>query len=155
AGLDPVRLVDADHEAGLIVQFVVSRRDPELGGEIARGRILKKMACVARKTVMRLTPEIGVRIGGDVQHAVPQIPVARLVEPAAVFEHRSSSCPAAAARATVRSDPAFAKCRDLAFRQLWRRGSSLPQVCRMAPECSTARPPGGKLKKAARQNLAP
>ena len=66
------------------------------------------MAAVARKTVMRLAPEIGVRIGGDVQHAALQISVARFVEPRAVFEHRLSALLSGQCHHT--SDPALGNC---------------------------------------------
>lgn len=85
-GLDPVRLVDAHHDAGLIVQLAIRGLHPQLGREIAGRRDAEQVPRVPGEAVMRLAPEIGASVRRDEEGVPVEPPRGGFVQPGAARE---------------------------------------------------------------------
>jgi len=85
SGLDPVILIEPEHEPGLIIKFLVSARNRNLCREVSRLPHESQVPVVADEAVMGFTPEIRLVAGCDNETIVFAPPMRRLVEPFHVF----------------------------------------------------------------------
>ena len=71
-GLDPVPLVQADHQAGLVVERVVGAAEGDLGGEVTgQGGGMAEVAAVPDEAVVGFAPEVGLAARRDEQPTAP------------------------------------------------------------------------------------
>src|SRR3954466_11684843 len=64
AGLDPVALVDTNHQASLMVEFAIFPVNLNLSFEIAGTRLVPKWAVIPDETIVRRAPVVGARGDG-------------------------------------------------------------------------------------------
>src|SRR6187402_505202 len=58
SGLDPVSLVQANHQTGLMVELAILPAYPDNGFEVSRARLVSERSIVTDKTVVRHTPVV-------------------------------------------------------------------------------------------------
>src|SRR5262245_9270165 len=87
AGLDPVLLIDTQHQPSLIIEMLVFSNDNGGGGKICRHRAQEGVTVVALEPIEGMPPEISSFVGGNFQCPALERPEGGLVQPCEGCSH--------------------------------------------------------------------